>query len=153
MGDPHIGMYAWAEETGEDFDCGIAERDLKSAMAYLVDKSPPSDIGVILNLGDFFHSDSGANTTTKGTRVDVDTRYSRVLRIGIELMISAINMALEKHKKVIVCNNRGNHDAETSKVLSIVLMYAYKDNPRVTIWPPEKEFFCYEFGKCMFTTF
>ncbi|MCP3681828.1 MAG: hypothetical protein GY861_03985 [bacterium] len=149
MGDPHIGMYSWCKETGEDFDCDIAERDLLAAMRYLVDKSPPSETAIILNLGDFFHTDSTNNTTTKGTRVDVDSRYSRVLRIGIELMISAVNMALEKHKKVIVRNNRGNHDSETSKILSIVLMYAYKNNSRVEIWPPEKEFFCYQFGGVM----
>ncbi len=120
MGDPHIGMYSWHKETGEDFDCDIAERDLLGAMRYLVDKAPPSETAIILNLGDFFHSDSMNNTTTKGTRVDIDGRYSRVLRIGIELMISAVNMALEKHKKVVVRNNRGNHDSETSKVLSVV---------------------------------
>lgn len=149
LGDPHIGMYSWAAETGADFDCDIAEKNLKEALSYLVSKMPNAETAVILNLGDFFHTDNSANTTTKGTRVDVDTRFSRVLRIGIELMIDMVNIALTKHKKVIVRNNRGNHDKETSQVLSIVLMYAFKDNPRVEVYPPEKEFFCYTFGKNM----
>lgn len=149
MGDPHIGMYAWSGETGADFDCDIAEKNLKEAMGYLVSKMPDSETAVILNLGDFFHTDNSANTTTKGTRVDVDTRFSRVLRVGIELMIEIVNLALTKHKKVIVRNNRGNHDKETSQVLSIVLMYAFKNNPCVTVYPPEKEFFCHTFGKNM----
>lgn len=152
MGDPHIGLYAWGAETGEDYDCDIAERDLLAAFGYLIEKSPPSEVGLILNLGDFFHSDSSKNTTTKGTDVDVDGRYSRVLEIGMELMIKAVEMALRKHKKVIVRNNRGNHDSESSRALSLAMKYAFKSNDRVEIWPTEKEFFCYQFGQCMFTS-
>ena len=40
MGDPHFGMYAWAEEAGEDFDLQIAERNLCAAVARLVDTVP-----------------------------------------------------------------------------------------------------------------
>ena len=32
MGDPHIGMYAWKDEAGEDFDTDIASKDLKEAV-------------------------------------------------------------------------------------------------------------------------
>ncbi len=106
LGDPHIGMYSWAEETGEDFDCEIAERDLRAAMAYLIDKTPPSETCLILNLGDFFHSDNQSNRTARaGNALDVDTRWARVLQIGITLMVDCINLSLEKHKKVIVKNN------------------------------------------------
>ena len=31
IGDPHIGMYAWSEEAGEDFDTDIARTDLLNA--------------------------------------------------------------------------------------------------------------------------
>jgi len=148
MGDPHIGMYAWADETGNDFDCDIAEKQLREAMGYLVEKTPDSETAIILNLGDFFHSDSSRNTTTKGTAVDLDTRWSRVLQIGITLMVDCVNLALEKHKKVIVRNNPGNHDKETAIVLSVAMMWAFHNNPRVEIWQPEKPIFFYEFGNC-----
>ena len=149
MGDPHIGMYAWASETGEDYDCDIAEKNLREAMAYLIDKAPPSETAIILNLGDFFHGDSSANTTTRGTNVDVDGRWARVLEIGVTLMIDCVYMALKKHKKVIVKNNIGNHDAHTSQVLSICMRHAFKGNKRVEIAEPANPFFVYEFGKCM----
>lgn len=149
MGDPHIGMYAWAEECGEDFDCDIAETNLRDAMKYLVSKTPDTDTAILLNLGDFIHADSASNTTTKGTRVDVDTRWARVLEIGITLMIDCVNMALEKHKNVIVKNNIGNHDAHTSQVLSICMKHAFKNNPRVEIAEPANKYFVYEFGKNM----
>ena len=37
IGDAHLGMYAWKEETGQDFDCEIASRDLKYAFDRLVE--------------------------------------------------------------------------------------------------------------------
>jgi len=148
MGDPHIGMYSWANETGSDFDCDIAERDLRQAVAHLVDKMPACETCLILNLGDFFHSDNQSNRTARaGNALDVDTRWSRVLQIGITLMIDCVDLALKKHKRVIVKNNIGNHDDHTSQVLSICLMQAFKNNPRVKIAAPEAAFFCHEFGK------
>ena len=149
MGDPHLGMYAWHEESGEDFDCDIAERDLRKAMSHLIEKAPNSDTCIILNLGDFFHSDGSGSTTTKGTKVDVDGRWGRVLDIGITLMMDCVHLALQKHKNVIVKNNTGNHDKETSQVLSLCMKHAFKDNPRVKIHEPSNPFFIYEFGKNM----
>jgi len=150
FGDPHIGMYSWCKETGEDFDCDIAEKDLRGSVKYLFNKAPNAETCIILNCGDFFHSDNQSNRTARaGNALDVDTRWSRVLRIGIDLMLDCIYMALEKHKKVIVKNNIGNHDDHTSQVLSICLMQAFKNNPRVEIAEPADRFFVYEFGKNM----
>jgi hypothetical protein len=149
MGDPHLGMYAWSRETGRDFDCDIAEKGLRGAMTHLVDKAPNAETAIILNLGDFFHGDSNSNTTTKGTDVDVDGRWARVLEIGVCLMVDCVNLALTKHKKVIVKNNIGNHDTHTSQVLSICLRHAFKNNKRVEIAEPADKFFFYQFGDCM----
>lgn len=146
MGDPHIGMYAWALETGTDFDCDIAERNLRASVNHLVDRMPPAETAIILNLGDFFHSDNQSNRTARaGNALDVDTRWARVLDIGIALMVDLVNLALQKHKKVIVKNNIGNHDDHTSQVLSICLSYTFKDNPRVEIAAPMDPFFAFQF--------
>ena len=59
MGDPHFGMFAWSEETGDDFDLKIAERDLCAAVDRLVDTVPACKEAMIINLGDFFHADNG----------------------------------------------------------------------------------------------
>lgn len=147
FGDPHVGMYAWKEEVGEDFDCDIAERDLRAAVANLINLTPPSETCLILNLGDFFHSDNQSNRTARaGNALDVDTRWARVLQIGITLMIDCINIALTKHKRVIVKNNIGNHDDHTSQVLAICLQHVFKNNKRVTIASPPDPFFALEFG-------
>lgn len=149
MGDPHIGMYAWAAESGEDYDIEIAEKNLRKAVAYLIEKAPPAETCIILNLGDFFHSDNSNNTTTRGTNVDVDGRYAKVLQVGVTLMIDCVNLALAKFNKVIVKNNIGNHDSHTSQVLSICMEHAFKNNKRVEIAEPANPFFIYEFGNCM----
>ena len=145
MGDPHIGLYAYHKESGEDFDCDIAERDLLAATDYLVDIAPATEEALIVNLGDFFHGDSSRNTTTAGTPVDIDTRWSRVLQVGIAIMIRMVERALQKHKKVTVINATGNHDTESSIFLCIAMRHHFKDNKRVDIREPNM-FHFYEFG-------
>ena len=88
MGDPHLGMYAWAEETGSDFDLDIAERNLVRAVDHLVDLAPDASSALIINLGDFFHADNQSNKTSRsGNVLDVDTRWAKVLRAGIRTTI------------------------------------------------------------------
>ena len=133
MGDPHLGMYAWAEESGDDFDVNIAERDLTLAMERLVDSAPRCRTALIANLGDFFHSDTIDNKTRRGGHtLDVDTRWTKVLRVGVRAMRSCIEHALRKHEKVHVINEIGNHDDQTAQVLTLALEMAYENNPRVT---------------------
>ncbi len=40
IGDHHVAMYAWGEETGNDYDIKTAERLLTSAATYLVEQAP-----------------------------------------------------------------------------------------------------------------
>lgn len=150
MGDPHFGMFAWGEETGEDFDLKIAEKDLCSAVARLVDTVPSCENALIINLGDFFHSDNVSGTTTKGTALDTDTRWPKVLRVGVKAIRQCIESALEKHQHVTVCNAIGNHDTHTAMFLSVALANIYENESRVTIIsnPTIKHY--HRFGKNLF---
>lgn len=153
MGDPHIGMYAWAAESGDDFDVTIACRDLYTAVDKLVAISPPAAIALLLNLGDFFHADTkDARTARAGNMLDVDTRWARVLDIGIRIMIRLIDRLLEKHAKVIVRNEIGNHDDHSSQMLAACLAMFYSNNPRVTIDRSPAPFFYYRYGKNLIAT-
>jgi len=150
MGDPHLGMYAWGEEAGEDFDLETCSRDLLAAVDRLVDVAPPAEVAIILNLGDFFHSDTMDNKTRRsGNVLDVDTRWAKVLETGLEVMVRCIRRALEKHKRVIVRNNIGNHDEHTSLMLSIALRSYFKDNSRVEIDASPNPFWYFRHGKCL----
>ena len=150
MGDPHLGMYAYGPEAGEDVDLNSASRDLKSAMVRLVDSCPASEEAVILNLGDFFHADNSTNETSRsGARLDVDTRWNKVIGVGAETMKVCIETALEKHGHVTVRNNIGNHDDHSSQALSLILAAYYSKEPRVTIDTSPNPFFYYRFGKVL----
>lgn len=148
MGDPHLGMYAWAAETGNDFDLEIAEANLVAAVDHLVELANPADLGVIINLGDFFHADSMDNKTARsGNALDVDTRWPKVLQIGIRTMRRCIDRALTKHKKVKVINEIGNHDDHTAIVLSLCLDQYYENEPRVEIDKSPARFHWVRFGQ------
>lgn len=149
MGDPHIGMYAWAEESGEDFDINIARNDLLRAAEKLVNMAPTASRCVIINLGDFFHSDNKGNTTTRGTSVDVDTRWSKVLKLGCMIMVDIIRLALKKHPHVEVINAIGNHDDHSSIMLAAFLDAYFNKEDRVTIQPTTSKFHYFKFGKCL----
>lgn len=150
MGDPHIGMYAWHEETGQDFNVEIAEKNLVEAVDTLVELAPNSHTGTIINLGDFFHSDSLDNRTRRsGHALDVDTRWPKVLRVGVRTMRRCIDQAKKKHQSVHVINEIGNHDDHTAIALSICLASFYENDPRVTIDLSPSCYHWIRFGKCL----
>ncbi len=150
MGDPHLGMYAWADECGEDFDCDIAKKNLCDAVDNLVDRSPPAHTAIILNLGDFFHADNQSNQTSQsGNSLDVDSRWARVIKIGVQAMIQCVYSALKKHKKVVVRNVIGNHDDHSSQMLSIAMDLFFSNNPRVVVDDSPSHFWYYQHGKVL----
>lgn len=152
IGDGHLGLHAWRHDSQGDWDLSIAERVLFDAADKLVALSPPARRGLVVNIGDFFHADSNAGTTTKGTRVDMDTRWSKVLAVGIRLMRRIIERALEKHDEVTVINEIGNHDTHTSVVLALCLAQFYEREPRVVIDTSPQHFHYYRFGKVLLAT-
>lgn len=150
IGDPHVGMYAWKEEAGEDFDLNIARQDLLSASASLLSISPQAHKCVIINLGDFFHADNQSNKTSRsGHSLDVDTRWSKVLQLGCMIMVDMIKMALERYPQVEVINAIGNHDDHSSVMLSAFLDAYFSNETRVTIQPTISKFNYIRFGKCL----
>lgn len=153
MGDPHIGMYSWAKETGEDFDVDIAERNLVAAVDHLVDLAPAAKEALIINLGDFFHTDNSAAVSMRsGHSFDADTRWAHVLSIGIRIMRRCIDRALEKHERVTVICEIGNHDDHSSVMLALCLANYYERDSRVRVDTSPQTFHWYRFGKCLIGT-
>jgi hypothetical protein len=133
VGDPHFGLKVWAQEGGGNFDLDIAERLTCGAMDRLVASAPPSKTAVLLNLGDHFHADSQANTTTSGTSVDVDGRWAKIQQVGLRAMLYCIKRLLERHERVIVRINRGNHDKHSAYALSLMISCYFHNEPRVEV--------------------
>lgn len=150
VADLHLGMYSWFEETGADYDMAIASDLLLKAMGELVSLSPSSEVGVVLNLGDFYHSDSNENRTRRsGNALDVDTRYAKVLQTGVQLLIATTQLALQKHKTVLVRNLQGNHDPYAALALGIALDAYFKGSDRVTVDINPSPFFFWKWGKVL----
>ena len=134
MGDPHFGLYSWAAETGDTFDLDEAERVTCAAIDRLVSTAPNASHATLLNLGDFYHADDSSNATPgHGNKLDVDTRYAKVMQVGAKAMRWCVLRLLEKHKTVRVRNVAGNHDPHASFALSMALDAWFENDPRVTV--------------------
>ncbi len=134
IGDHHLGMYAWAEETGADWDLDKAEKILDKAFDRLIAAAPPAEKCLIVSIGDFYHADSSTGMTPRGGNVlDTDSRHSKVVQVGIRTMRRQIRLALTKYPEVEVLIISGNHDPESSIWLAHCLAAAFDDESRVTI--------------------
>jgi len=150
IGDPHFGMYAWAAEAGEDFDTDIAERITCSAIDRLIQSAPDAETAILLELGDMFHADNSSNATpTNKNALDVDTRWARVIRIGLRALQYCIKRLAEKHKKVIVRIVPGNHDPHSSFALALALDAYFHGHDRITIDLSPAIHWYYHFGQVL----
>lgn len=148
IGDHHFGMRAWGEETGQgDYDTDIAERLLIETAQRLIDRSPSSEVGALINVGDFLHAnDSTATTPASSAQLDVDGRIGKVGRLAGLLLKTLTELMLKKHKRVIVINARGNHDPDSALGLNEVVRAYFYNEPRVTVMDNFNKFIHFEHG-------
>lgn len=149
MGDPHLGLYSYAAETGDNFNLDIAERYLCAAVDRLVASAPSAETALIAELGDFFHADNDRNQTKSGHALDVDTRWSKVMQVGLRTMVYSVRRALEKHLRVVVRIVKGNHDGHSSFALALALDAFFSNNPRVIIDLSPAAHWYYQHGKVL----
>lgn len=150
VGDHHIGMLAWHEETGADYDTPTAEKLLIGAMDYLVDAAPSSKVGAVILLGDFLHYDSFESVTPQNrNQLDSDGRYPRMVRAAMRTVRYAISRALEKHQEVRVIVASGNHDPSSMAFLREALSCLYENDPRVSVDRSPTAFHYLTFGNVM----
>ena len=148
--DCHVGMKSWKPETGADWDLTIAEQTLVSCFSEMVNAAPNSETAVVAQLGDFLHADSIQPVTpTSGHLLDADDRYSKVVAVGIRILRTVINMALKKHKKVIVLMAEGNHDLSSSIWLRELFKAVYENEPRISVIDTPLPYYVYRHGGTM----
>lgn len=150
--DLHLGKLAWGEETGEDYDLGIAKERFEFAIDDLIQKANPYNIGKVMFIvgNDFFNSDKAFPfpQTTAGTPQLDDTRYQKLFREGRKLIVSAINR-LSEIADVDVLMQSGNHDTERIVYLGEVLEAIYENNKRVSVDNSPKSRKYYQFGQVL----
>ena len=134
LGDPHIGMKALKEESGQDWDLSIAKTTFLDVFDRLVTSAPHCDTAVIVNLGDYFHADNVEGVTSRsGHQLDMDSSYQDMIDIGMQIIIRMIKVALTHHKQVKVINAIGNHDDCSAMFLQVALKHMFAEEPRVDI--------------------
>lgn len=133
--DLHLGKLAWSPETGyADYDLKIAERVFEDAVAALLARTSafrPAQI--VLPVGnDFFHTDTIAATTTRGTPLDTDSRYHKMYLTGRRLLVRTIER-LRLVAPVLVPIVGGNHDTLGAFLVGDALECWFRNDPEVTI--------------------
>lgn len=145
--DYHLGMLAWHEETGADWDIRIAEELLIGWFREAIRSTPSAQTGILAQLGDFLHIDNlDALTPASKHVLDADTRLQKVVRVAIRSVRRIIGMLLEKHPHVHIIMADANHDPAGSIWLREWLAAHYEDEPRVTVDLRADGYYCYEHG-------
>lgn len=145
--DLHYGKLAWGKETGVDYDKEIAESSAVKAVVDLVGKGRPfNPSSFLFPVGnDFLHIDNLENSTSLGTRQDVDDRATKLFRRGLLLVVTIIDF-LSSIAPVHVCTIPGNHDEQSLFHLGVALEAWYRNNDNVSIDNSPKYRKYYQFG-------
>lgn len=160
FGDSHFGMVSYLRETGHNFDLDIAEAEFRAAYQYLLDKSPPAKRCVLNDLGDFTHYENfKAETERGGHKLDVDTRFPKMIQIYTRFWRSVIEMALTKYETVDVIINQANHSRtndiwarEYTNLFSELIEARYGSSGRVNAINNESVFIGYLMGNTFVMT-
>lgn len=153
IGDHHMGMLSWNQETGKDWDIKIAEDTLARAVDYLVAATPPSRKAAVVFLGDFMHYDSFETVTpTSRNLLDADGRFPKMVRAAIRSMRRTIDAAAVRHGQVNVIVEIGNHDLSSSIFLMECLSNLYANDPRISVDTSPMHYHYFEHGKVLVGT-
>ena len=145
--DYHLGMLAWGEETGADWDIKIAEDLLVNWFLTALKRGERTKVGVLAQLGDLLHYDGmEAVTPASGNILDADSRFQKVVRVAIRALRRVIREMLKQHEQVHIIHAEGNHDPASSIWLRELFAVLYEDEPRVTVDLSPDPYYHYEFG-------
>ena len=148
--DFHLGMKAWKESDGEDWDVTIARDVFLQSIHDMVSAAPKSGTGILNQLGDFFHWDGLVPMTPTSKHVLTgDDRYSKLVELTINIMTEAVHIMLKKFGKVVIVQAEGNHDLASSVWIRKYMKHRFQDEPRVSVIDNEFPYYVYLHGKTM----
>lgn len=150
VGDPHFGLYVWANECGSSFDTDIARKLSIAAADRLLSSAPDCGVGVLLLLGDVFHGNDQTNQTPAHKHsLDVDSRFVRVVNITIQTWRHVVLRMKERFGKVVVKMLPGNHDPTAIWALSYALAAYFESDPAIEVDLGPSKFWYFQFGKVL----
>ena len=149
--DYHLGMRAWSEEGGADWDLAIAEDLIIRSFEHMIASAPAARVGFIGQLGDFLHFDSLLSVTpTSKHVVDSAAHYKAIVDAAIRIMRRMVDFALHQHEEVVILAAEGNHDIIGGGVwLPAVLRVIYENESLVTVIDSATPYYAYQHGLTM----
>lgn len=133
LADAHVGLLAWRNDSGNDYDLKIARDRFYECIEDIKDRCrdrKPKKI-VFASLGDFLHIDNVDNATTKGTRQDVDGRVAKIVEYAEDMLINGLTMLGDIAPiEYVYC--RGNHDTLSGYMLARSAMNAFRNDKNIT---------------------
>jgi hypothetical protein len=148
--DYHLGMLAWHQEGGSDWNISLAEKTIIAALAQMIDQSPKAHTAVVNIQGDFLHTDGKTPVTPASKHVlDADSRFPKIRRAAIRIIRSLVTMSLHRHQEVHLIIAEGNHDEESAGWLADLFSVHYEEEPRVIVNDSVLPFYVLEWGNTM----
>ncbi len=131
--DLHIGLLAWREETGEDYDLKIVKENFFKCINDIVKRCRHRKIKkvVFVTLGDLLHVDNDQGTTTKGTQQQMDGRMAKIVGCAEDILIDGITI-LGQIAPVEYIYIAGNHDRVCGYMLARSVSNVFRNDPNVT---------------------
>lgn len=153
VADWHLGASSTKEETGNAYNRKIAVERLRDGFSTCHAATAPSEFGIVLFNGDTTDADNDKRETPRsGHKLMVEGSHQSNLLLAEESADWSVQMALERHEKVIFSAKRGNHDPHTPPTLIAGMRARYADNPRVTVIEDEEPFFMFQHKKLFFVS-
>ena len=148
--DYHLGMLAWHQEGGSDWNVSLAEKTIIAALVQMVNQSPNAHTGVLNIQGDFLHTDGKTPVTPTAKHVlDADSRFPKIRRAAIRIIRSLVAICLQRHQEVYLIIAEGNHDEESAGWLADLFAVHYEEESRVTVNDSILPFYVFEWGNTM----
>ena len=146
--DIHIGKYASALETGEEYDCETAVMRVLEGVQGLIKKAEGFDIDKVLFCigNDILHTDNVMSSTTKGTFQDTDGKWWEHYEIALMLYVKCVEM-LREIAPVDVLHSMSNHDYQSGFHLAHTLKSWFRkaDDVRFDVSVSARKY--YQYGK------
>jgi hypothetical protein len=143
--DFHWGKYGWVDEVGETYHFEEARKRLMEKTEELICRLPSRPEQIILATGsDWFHVDTDAGTTTKGTPQDMCGSPAEILMTGCKLAREHIDL-LRQVAPVKVVFMPGNHDRMSAISLMMYLSAVYEETKdcEVVVSPSTRQYVHY----------
>lgn len=148
--DPHAGMKATKDETGEEWGLEKWAKVSLGAFNRVIAQTPQTKKAILLIGGDTLHAHSNENRTPhSGNALQVDGRYQNVLYSACKTIVTVVDLLMTNHAELEIIVLSGNHEMESAFAITYFLHAWYRNEPRVSVDLSSAPIRYRQFGKNM----